>query len=207
MERCPFVQKLRDDPDGVTEPEWKAACSNIALTPDGAERFHEWSSLYTGYSPEETDRKIAQSIKAQKPCTCKYIRERLGFPCPEECCGVKAPVVHSLYSMKEQTENLLAVGSLKVEDIYDPYTLKLASWATDNDPAAYGRLKLMVKKTGIGLRDFEKAVKHEAEMRAEPEFGIVPRSHKPCRHQPSRCRGTSGLPPFFGRRRHHNHDL
>lgn len=175
MERCPFVQKLRDDPDSVTEPEWKAACSNIALTPDGAEKFREWSSLYTGYSPEETDRKIAQSVKAGKPCTCKYIRERLGFACPEDGCGVKAPVVHSLYSMKEQTENLLASDSIKAEDVFDPYTLKVASWAAGNDPAAFGRLKIRIKKTGVGIRDFEKAVKHESEMRAEPEFSVEPK--------------------------------
>lgn len=174
MECCPFIQKLRDDPDSVTEPEWKAACSNIVLTPDGAAKFHEWSSLYTGYSPEETDRKIAQSVKANKPCTCKYICECLGFACPEEGCGVKAPVVHSLYSMKEQMENLLSSDSMKAENVFDPYTLKLASWAADNDPAAYGRLKIMIKKTGVGTRDFEKAVKHESEMRAEPEFGVEP---------------------------------
>ena len=29
MERCPFVQKLKDDPNAVTEPEWKAACSSV----------------------------------------------------------------------------------------------------------------------------------------------------------------------------------
>ena len=49
MEHCPFVRKMLDDPNAVTEPEWKAACDNISLASDGPDRFHdELSSSLVG---------------------------------------------------------------------------------------------------------------------------------------------------------------
>jgi hypothetical protein len=91
--RCLAVQKMMDDPEAVSEPLWHALCSNIALTPDGEEKFHAWSSPYSGYSYEETEYKVRRAREVKKPCTCAYIREGLGFLCPEEGCGVKAPIV------------------------------------------------------------------------------------------------------------------
>ena len=73
----PICQKMINDANGITEPEWKALCSNISLIPDGHDKFHEWSSLYNGYSHDETERKIVYSARANKPCICKYIHENL----------------------------------------------------------------------------------------------------------------------------------
>ena len=174
MEHCPFVRKMLDDPNAVTEPEWKAACDNISLASDGPDRFHEWSSLYSNYSYEETEYKIQRSLAAKKPCTCKYIHESLGFECPDGGCGVKAPIVHALYSKQEQMQNLLEKDKPTDDEVYDPYFLGLAAYAKENCPAEYGRLKLMVRKAGVGLRDFERAVNNEAEKRREPAFDIEP---------------------------------
>jgi uncharacterized protein (DUF927 family) len=173
-EHCAFIRKLQDDPEAVTEPEWKAMCDNIVFAEDGQEKFHDWSSLYSNYTCEETEYKIQRSLAAKKPCTCKYIHERLGFACPEGGCGVKAPVVFSLYSKEEQLQRLLANKDFSESDVYDPYVLCLASYAKDYAPAEYGRLKLAVKRVGVGLRDFERAVRNEAEKHAEPDFDIEP---------------------------------
>jgi len=173
MEHCLFVQKLLNDPNAVTEPEWKACGDNIALAADGAEKFHEWSSHYSGYDYDETENKIRRSQKIKRPCTCQYIRDKLCFSCPEGGCGVKAPVVFSLYTKQEQLTNLLRQE--KIDDPFDNYVLSLAAYAKENAPADYGRLKQMIKKTGVGLRDFERAVRGEAEKYAEQEFGIEPR--------------------------------
>lgn len=172
MERCLFVQKLKSDPDGVTEPEWKAMCDNISLVPDGAELFHAWSSLYDGYTYEETERKIQRSQKVQRPVTCRYIRENLCFACPGGGCGVKAPIVHALLTLHEQLENLLSRKNIDDETALSDRTLRLAVYAKDKSPALYARLKQLVKTSGIGLRDFERAVKFVAEKAVEPEFDV-----------------------------------
>lgn len=174
MDGCLFCRKMLDDPNAVTEPEWKAQGSNIVLAADGAEKFHEYSSLYNGYSMDETDYKIRRCLEAKKPCTCRYIRENLGFPCPEGGCGVKAPVVFALLSKKEQLEAVLQKERLSAGEVYDPYLLRLAAYAKNLLPAEYGKMKLKIREIGVSLRDFERAVRAEAEAMAEPEFEIEP---------------------------------
>lgn len=174
MDGCLFCRKMLDDPNAVTEPEWKAQGSNIVLAADGAEKFHEYSSLYNGYSMDETDYKIRRCLEAKKPCTCRYIRENLGFPCPEGGCGVKAPVVFALLSKKEQLEAVLRKERLTAGEVYDPYLLRLAAYPKNSLPAEYGKMKLKIREIGVSLRDFERAVRAEAEAMAEPEFEIEP---------------------------------
>lgn len=170
MECCLFVQKLVSNPNGVTEPEWKAMCDNIALVPDGAELFHKWSALYDGYSSEETERKIQRSEKIQRPVTCRYIRENLCFDCPSGGCGVKAPVVHALLSSHEQLELLLTKKELDASEALEERTLRLAVYAKGKAPALYARLKQLIKTSGVGVRDFERAVKFTEDKAVEPEF-------------------------------------
>ena len=174
MDGCLFCRKMLDDPNAVTEPEWKAQGSNIVLAADGAEKFHEYSSLYNGYSTDETNYKIRRCLEAKKPCTCRYIREKLGFPCPEGGCGVKAPVVFALMSKKEQLEAVLRKERLTAGEVYDPYLLRLAAYAKNSLPAEYGKMKLRIREIGVSLRDFEREVRAEAEAMAEPEFEIEP---------------------------------
>lgn len=170
IERCAFVQKLKNDPNGVTEPEWKAMCDNISIVPDGAELFHEWSALYDGYSEEETERKIQRSQKVKRPVTCRYIRVNLCFDCPAGGCGVKAPVVHALLSLHEQLEILLTKKKIDGDEALDDRTLRLAVYAKGKAPALYARLKQLIKTSGVGIRDFERAVKFTADKAVEPEF-------------------------------------
>ena len=163
MENCQFMQMLVKDPDAIPEPWWKAMLSNAALANDGREKSHEWSSHYSGYSYEETDRKVDYCIQAKKPCTCQYIRENLGFECPAGGCGVKAPVVHSLLSKQEQIQNWLANENITLEDILEPYAIGLFVYAKENCPVEYIKIKDVAKKAGIGLRDFERMLKQHSE--------------------------------------------
>lgn len=169
MEQCPFIKKMIDEPNNVTEPEWQAMCSNIVLTPDGKELFHKWSSLYDGYTFDETQYKIDRALVSKKPCTCKYINQCLGFDC--EGCGVKAPVVLSHYSKLEQLQTL--PEKLTADEIYEDYLLKLASYAKEHLPAEYGKLKIKVKRSGVGLRDFERAVNNYIDKYTPLEFDVV----------------------------------
>ena len=46
LDGCAFVRKLVDNLNGVTEPEWKAALSNITLAKDGTEVLMLLTSIY-----------------------------------------------------------------------------------------------------------------------------------------------------------------
>ena len=177
LDGCAFVRKLVDNLNGVTEPEWKAALSNITLAKDGTEKAYEWSSLYTGYSVEETETKVLQCQKAKKPCTCAYIKDALGFDCLEGGCGVKAPVVFSLLSKEEQIANLIKEEKPTMEYLFDPYVVKLLPYAKEHCPIEYSKIKAMAKQAGIGLRDFKKVVKIEAEKQSQSildDFDLEP---------------------------------
>jgi len=171
MDRCSFVQRMLNDPNGVSEPEWKAMCDNISLVPDGPERFHEWSAKYNNYSYEETEAKIRRSQKVKCPETCKYIQEHFGPNCPNGGCGVKAPVVLAKLTAKERLEALLDKPDVKSDEFLSEKALKLAAYAKDRLPALYGKLKQQVKAAGVGLRDFERAVRAAAAPIAAPAPG------------------------------------
>ena len=102
IEKCGFLQHCRDDAESLPEPVWYAAITNLAQTADGESVIHEISSPYPRYTYEETQRKYIHAAQENKPVTCRYIKERLGFDCGKDC-GVKAPV--TLVHRKKQQES------------------------------------------------------------------------------------------------------
>lgn len=146
----------------MPEPEWYAMISNIVLASDGVEAVHVLSEPYLGYAPEETERKIRHALEQKKPHTCRYIREHLGYDCPAEGCDVKAPVIFALYTLEERVSQLLG-KSVTAEDVFEEETLSLMAYARGQMPGAYGKFKLRLRRLGISLRDFERAVAHRAE--------------------------------------------
>ena len=91
MDGCEFLRHCRDEAKTLPEPMWHAAITNLALTADGQAMIHEISKPYPAYTYAETQKKYEYAVKANKPHTCKYIQEHLGFHCSRDC-GVKAPI-------------------------------------------------------------------------------------------------------------------
>ena len=102
ISKCRFLQHCRDDAATLSEPEWHAVISNLALTADGRESIHQISEPYPNYSFEETEQKYRYAAKADKPVTCAYIHQNLGFDCGKNC-GVKSPVALSHTPEKQAT--------------------------------------------------------------------------------------------------------
>ena len=129
---------------------------------------------YGDYSIEETDRKIRHALEQNKPHGCQYIRECLGFDCPAGGCGVKAPVVFSLYT-KEERVRQLQEKNLTPEDVFAEDTLSLMAYAKEKLPGEYGKFKLRLRRLGVSLRDFERAVIHQAEVERTKtsEFDVI----------------------------------
>lgn len=91
ISKCEFLQYCRDNATELSEPNWHAAISNIALISDGREMCHEISCPYPNYTYAETDKKYLNAVREDKPITCEHIRNALGFRCKCDC-GVKAPI-------------------------------------------------------------------------------------------------------------------
>lgn len=91
LNQCEFMAHCRDHAAELTEPVWFAAITNLAQTLNGQKSCHEISRPYPRYTYEETEQKYERAVKQDKPITCEYIHDKLGFHCSKDC-GVKTPV-------------------------------------------------------------------------------------------------------------------
>lgn len=180
IEGCSALRFLKDHPADVPEPLWFMAASNISLAPDGAEVFHELSSPYPGYRPEETEAKIRAAVKASKPCTCAYISSH-GGDCPEGGCGIKAPIVLAFLRGHEVLEELMK-EDFSLEKVFSEANLAAAQETHDSSPAVWAVYREWLRSHGVSLRDFDRAAKETmrkaaSRMRvsAEEDFADSPR--------------------------------
>ena len=174
---CAVIRDLKEHPERQSEPLWKASIDNLCLASDGVQACHEFSSGYGGYSFEETECKIAYAQNSRKPCTCDHFRS-LGADCPEGGCGVKAPIVFALPTALDRIQYLLAQEKLDASQLLEEGNRELLAIAMDWYPAEYACLKVKLKKSGLSLRDIERAVRQTREqMRkgsAEDDFITEP---------------------------------
>jgi DNA polymerase I-like protein with 3'-5' exonuclease and polymerase domains len=75
---CAFMAQAKAHPERQTEPFWLRQLSIAGRCAGGGELAHDRSRGHPGYSPGETERKLARAL-AHGPATCAYIEERLGF--------------------------------------------------------------------------------------------------------------------------------
>ena len=145
--------------------------TNLAGVKGGTELIHELSRPYPKYNEDETDRKIQRAIAENKPHTCKYIKEHLGFDCGKDC-RIKSPVVHGIPGIEQQFMDLVEHKDLTSDVVYSKENMKLCAFAKVNMPSEYARLKSRLKGK-VNLRDFEKAVRFESRKNdsKEHEFG------------------------------------
>ena len=75
---APSWRQARAHPERETEPYWLRRLSIIGRCAGGQDLAHDRSRGHPGYSPGETEQKLARAL-AHGPATCAYIEERLGF--------------------------------------------------------------------------------------------------------------------------------
>ena len=160
IEKCEFINYCKENAKNLSEPYWHVMITNLAPAEDGAKMVHELSKSYPKYNKTETNRKMGRAIKENKPHTCSYIHEHLGFECSKEC-NVKAPIVHGKPSKEQNFIDLIDIGEVSPDEIFSKENMELCAWAKTNIPAQYARLKTKLKGK-VNLRDFEKAVRFES---------------------------------------------
>jgi len=155
MDKCEFCKHCKDNAANLSEPEWYAFVTNMALSCDGTEFVHDVSRPYPKYSKSETDDKIRHAIKENKPHTCEYIKTRLNFTgCCD--CNVKAPIALAVLSLSEQAAEL-AESEITDDMIFEDKTIELMAYAKKHNPIAYAKFKQKLKGR-CSIRDFEAAV-------------------------------------------------
>ena len=94
MRSCQFLQHCRDDAATLSEHDWYAMITNLAIFEGGTDLIHEFSAPYPGYSESNTQKKINHFLESgTNPITCKTICEK-GYQCPKFKageCPVRAP--------------------------------------------------------------------------------------------------------------------
>jgi len=90
--RCVFLQHCKENAATLSEADWYAMITNLAVFDGGERAIHALSKAYPGYSRSEAQGKIAHFLgSGTKPMTCAKIAEG-GFMCPNrDSCGCKAP--------------------------------------------------------------------------------------------------------------------
>ena len=92
--RCSFIQYCKQNAKSLSEHDWYAMITNLAVFEDGDRAIHLLSKAYPKYKHKETEDKIAHFLESgTKPMTCVTIAEK-GFKCPkleDNSCGCKSP--------------------------------------------------------------------------------------------------------------------
>jgi len=92
--RCLFMQHCKDNAKTLSEHDWYAMITNLAVFEGGDRAIHALSKGYPKYKHKETEDKIAHFLESgTKPMTCWTIAEK-GFVCPkleDKSCDCKAP--------------------------------------------------------------------------------------------------------------------
>lgn len=94
VQECAFIQYCKEHAAELSEHDWYAMISNLAVFEGGVEMIHAMSAPYPGYDATGTQRKINHFLESgTRPMNCSTIAEK-GFHCPrldDGSCPCKAP--------------------------------------------------------------------------------------------------------------------
>lgn len=120
---CDFIKYCKEHAAELSEHDWYAMISNLAVFDGGDRLIHELSTPYPGYSESVTNKKINHFIESgTKPMTCAVIAEK-GFKCPrleDGSCSCKAPAAlcyqpMGVTGLRDIISGLTAAGDVVVD--------------------------------------------------------------------------------------------
>lgn len=127
--RCLFLKHCKDNAKTLSEHDWYAMISNLAVFEDGERTIHALSKGYPGYSYKETQDKIRHFLDSgTKPITCRTIAEK-GYQCPklaDGSCPCKAPAALCYHPLTvEELRAFLSEQPVKKSAVDDVRTAQL----------------------------------------------------------------------------------
>jgi hypothetical protein len=158
---CAFMRYCQENAQSLSEPEWWAAITNLALASDGEKLCHEISKPYPNYERRETAAKIKNARQENKPVTCEYIKHTLRFSGCGNCpCKCKAPIALTVVGKDDDIKERLAALPETAERAFDDEYIASLGYAKQHIPGLYAQVKIRLKeKLKVNLNDLEKAVK------------------------------------------------
>lgn len=168
---CAFCRHCESGAATLPENEWYAMVTNLAPLEGGQEAVHKLSRPYPGYSERETDRKIEHALQSDKPHTCQYIQNSLGFDgCPDGGCGVTAPIgfaTDAVVGARGVVASLLErmKKEVKREDVFDDEVIGALAVLKRKEPSEFALVKGQIKDLAgrdISQRDLNTAITERA---------------------------------------------
>lgn len=120
---CDFIKYCKEHAAELSEHDWYAMITNLAVFEGGDKLIHALSIPYPGYNESVTNKKINHFIESgTKPMTCAVIAEK-GFKCPrfeDGSCSCKAPAAlcyqpMGVTGLRDILSGLTAAGDVVVD--------------------------------------------------------------------------------------------
>jgi len=111
--RCLFIQHTKKNAKTLSESDWYAMITNLAVFEGGVAAIHKLSKPYPNYDERKTQAKIEHFYKSgTKPMTCSTIAEK-GFICPkltDGTCHCKSPATFAFIpASSDELKKALAI--------------------------------------------------------------------------------------------------
>lgn len=195
--RCVFIQHCRDNAASLSEHDWYAMITNLAVFDGGDQVVHSLSAAYPKYRAAETQEKINHFLESgTKPMTCRTIAEK-GFVCPKMesgACSCKAPAALCFQEMtvEELRETLAplqpggsAVASMEVaRDFVRDYLYNIepvvAATFIEDELREHFVMKAATAKTLVSYhRELHKEYKQHKETKRAADGADLPDWYEP----------------------------
>ena len=195
--RCDFIRHCAENAVMLSEHDWYAMISNLAVFEDGEKAIHMMSEKYPKYSFRETQDKINHFLDSgTKPMTCQTIADK-GFVCPRlgtDQCGCKAPAALCykpldvdglrLFLSEQEikdtpTDNMQAVRTFIADYLYNIETVVAGAFISYEAKERFG-LKSSDLKTLLSFhRDLYRKYAESKETRREVSGFEIPAWYEP----------------------------
>jgi len=195
--RCLFIAHCKENAKTLSEHDWYAMITNLAVFEDGDRAIHTLSKVYPKYKHAETQDKIAHFLASgTKPMTCCKIAES-GFKCPkldDSSCSCKAPAALCYKALTvEELREFLNMQEIKGTTLDNVQTARgfVADYLYNIEPVigetfinyeikGYFKLKISDLKPLLALhRDIYKKYADSKETRRETEGFELPDWYEP----------------------------
>jgi putative DNA primase/helicase len=128
LRRCAFLEHCDKKAATLSEHDWYAMITNLAVFEGGEQTIHALSAKYPGYQAQETHEKIQHfHSSGTKPMTCRAIGEK-GFQCPrmlDGSCPCKAPAAMRFLPMTlEELRQALRTAECRKSPVENMHTAK-----------------------------------------------------------------------------------
>lgn len=193
--RCAFAARARDMAATLPEPEWYAALSVWARCRNGDALAHQRSQPHPGYSPPDTDAKLARA-KAVGPATCAYVRT-ISPACAGCALQVTSPVLLGRVEPEAAAPDADPQAALRDAEealVGAEAERRKALWSLEQ---ARRQRRLLRAPTAVASEDDLRAA-IEAEADAETRLRVAERTWKAREKDVARIKqklSATGLPP------------